>query len=66
MAAIMQCPSCKKFLAEEGDMDKGREGKFYRVYDSVGNLLNDEGKYRALYCLCCKHFADIDQWYDKK
>ncbi len=65
MAAIMQCPSCKKFLAEEGDMDKGnakKERNFYRVYDSVGNLLNDGRKYRALYCLCCKYFADINQW----
>ena len=60
----MQCPSCKKFLAEEGDMDKGRKGKFYRVYDSVGNLLNDGGKYRALYCLCCEYFGSIDHWYN--
>jgi len=64
MAAIMQCPSCKEFLAEEGDMDKGKGRNFYRVYDSVGNLLNNKGKYRALYCLSCEYFDNIDHWHN--
>ena len=45
MAAMMVCPSCGKYLAEFGDMDKGREGNWYRVYDSLENLAEHTGEY---------------------
>ena len=62
MAAIMQCPSCKKCLAEVGDLDKGRNRECYRVYDSVVNLAEDNGKYTVLECLACGYFGNIDLW----
>ena len=59
MAAIMKCPSCE-FLAEIGDMEKGRNRKPYRVYDSVANLIEEDGEKRVLECLACGYFAEID------
>ena len=64
MAARMQCPSCGEFLAEEGDIDKGRNGKFYRVYDSVANMKREAGERRLLKCLVCGHSSDIECWDD--
>ena len=60
MAALMTCPSCGEVLAELGDMDKGKNRNFYRVYDSVGNLLEDDGDHRVIECLACKYFCPLD------
>jgi hypothetical protein len=62
MAAIMQCPSCGEFLAEEGDLDKGQNRNFYRVYDSVANLAEKQGAHRVLECFACKYIGDIEYW----
>lgn len=62
MAAIMQCPSCKRHLAELGDADKGQGRESYRVYDNVVNFAEAAGIRRVLECLACGYIGDIDKW----
>ncbi len=62
MSCKMECPKCKKVLAIEGDEDKSPKCQFYRVYDSESNFEHGAAAFRALKCLECGFFADIEDW----
>jgi hypothetical protein len=54
MAAIMECPSCKRMLKEEGDEMKSHK-YCYRVNDFLG-------RFRTIECTVCGFIASSEEW----